>query len=311
MNRIMTLTLSPAFDRHCFLSSFLPERENFISSSFTEAGGKGVNVSRALLQNGIDCFSLVLLGEENGPEFRALLEKDGLSPICLSVPGRIRENLTLHPSDSGETRISFSGFSASSDVLKRVTEEVKSRLGSGDYLTLTGSVPSGIPMPEILDFVHTVSEIGIKTVIDSRSFSLSDLISAKPFLIKPNREEISRYLGKEISDFSQLADSARSLFLSGVSNVMISLGSEGALLCCSAGVFVARPPKISPLSTIGAGDSSIAGFLSASLSGLPAAGCLARAVAFGSASCLRPGTLPPFPADVSKLLPEISVEKIG
>ncbi|MBQ5819722.1 MAG: 1-phosphofructokinase family hexose kinase, partial [Clostridia bacterium] len=133
-----------------------------------------------------------------------------------------------------------------------------------------------------------------------------DLIDMKPWLIKPNQEEISAYLGREIDGFDELFSVAKDLHEQGIENVMISLGAQGALLVCSEGTFVARPPKVDALSTIGAGDSSIAGFVS--VADKPASTRLRTAVAFGTAACLTPGTRPPRPEDVASILDRITVE---
>ena len=147
-------------------------------------------------------------------------------------------------------------------------------------------------------------------MIDSRSFSLDDLRELRPFLIKPNQEEISEYLCREIDSFDEISEAAMALHSDGIENVMISLGGDGAMLACDEGVFVATPPRIDALSTIGAGDSAIAGFLAASKSGKSAPECLCNAVSFGSAACLTEGTKPPRPKDISDLLPLITLKRL-
>ena len=147
-------------------------------------------------------------------------------------------------------------------------------------------------------------------MIDSRSFSLDDLRELRPFLIKPNQEEISEYLCREIDSFDEISEVAMALHSGGIENVMISLGGDGAMLACDEGVFVATPPRIDALSTIGAGDSAIAGFLAASKSGKSAPECLCNAVSFGSAACLTEGTKPPRPKDISDLLPLITLKRL-
>ena len=109
-------------------------------------------------------------------------------------------------------------------------------------------------------------------------------------------------MGREIRTAADALDAARALHARGMENVMISLGGAGAVLVCREGDFTAAAPRIKPLSTIGAGDSSIAGFLAAMAEGRPPAECLKTAVAFGSAACLTPGTQPPNKNDVQRFL---------
>ena len=130
----------------------------------------------------------------------------------------------------------------------------------------------------------------------------------KPWLIKPNEEEIGEYLGRSIDSFAEVEAAARELFDTGIENVMISLGAKGALLVCEDGAFVATPPKVDALSTIGAGDSSIGGFLAAAAQGLGSSEMLRTAVAYGTAACMTSGTKPPRAEDVKTVFDKITVE---
>ena len=115
--QIITVTLNPAFDVHCTTERFLPYRENIFDVSARDAGGKGVNVSRALLSNGVESLAVCAVGRENGAEFLQALRSEGLTVAAVAVEGRIRENITLHEKENPETRISFSGFSMNEAAL--------------------------------------------------------------------------------------------------------------------------------------------------------------------------------------------------
>ena len=303
--RIVTLTLNPAFDVHCHIAEFQAEHENLATVISRDAGGKGVNISRALTRCGVDNLALVVLGAENAADFRNALEADGMSWCELIVPGRIRENITIHTDTAAETRISFVGFETDANLLDRVSETLYDVALSDCVVTFTGRVPDGIPMEDVKRFLHDLRTHGARIVIDSKSFSLDDLIECRPWLIKPNEEEIATYLGRTVDSFAALADTAMELHRSGIANVMISLGGKGAMLACAEGVFVATPPSIAPVSTIGAGDSSIAGFLAAAKEEADACACLCRAVAYGTAACLTPGTQPPRAEDVTRILSDV------
>jgi fructose-1-phosphate kinase PfkB-like protein len=152
--------------------------------------------------------------------------------------------------------------------------------------------------------------MGARVVIDSKSFTLSDLIDVKPWLIKPNGEEIEVYSDRVVKDFGDCRGLAEELCAKGIENVMISLGEKGAMLVNSDGAFVAVPPSVSAVSTVGAGDSTIAGFVSAFADGKRAEECLRRAVAFGSAACMRGGTAPPMACNIADILKNIKVFSI-
>lgn len=308
--KIITLTLNPAFDVHCRTPHFEPFHENLATVTEREAGGKGVNISRALTVNSIENLAFVVLGEENGSDFRRALDADSMKYLEITVPGRIRENITLHADDADETRISFTGFDADDSLITRTEAELLPYVDKDCIITFTGRVPSGISMQSVKAMLRTFMSCGAKVVIDSRSFSKDDLIEMKPWLIKPNQEEISYYLSREINSFEDTLSAAKELNSMGIENVMISLGSKGALLVCSKGAFTAVPPKIEALSTIGAGDSSIAGFLAAAKCGKSCEEMLRSAVAYGTAACMSSGTRPPLPCDVESVYESIQTSKL-
>ena len=308
--KIITVTLNPAFDLHCSLSSLELCRENLAELTSNDAGGKGINISRALTLNKIDNLAFVILGDENGESFSRALTSEGIDYRAITVKGRIRENLTCHPVGSPETRISFKGFSVNETLLGQVEEMLLPEIDGETVITFTGRVPSGLDMASVKDFLCSFSRKGARLVIDSKSFSLDDLRQLRPWLIKPNGEEISEYLGRNVTDFGEIVEAASELHRDGIDNVMISLGGDGAMLVNDDGVFTASPPKIEALSTIGAGDSSIAGFLAAAKLGMGSPECIRTAVAYGSAACLTEGTKPPRRDDIERILPLVDVKAI-
>lgn len=303
--KIVTLTLSPAFDVHCHADYLVLDHENLAHMDLRQAGGKGVNISRALVSNSTENLALLVLGQENADGFLRNLDTDGVRYDAITVPGRIRENITIH-TGSTETRISFPGFRVTSDVLPQVEEKLLALADSDTVITMTGRVAEGMAVADVMEMLRRAAEKGAKIVVDSRSFSLEDLKTLKPWLIKPNQEEISAYLGREVSSLEQTVAEASDLHEAGISNVMISMGGDGALLVCDEGVFIAIPPKVEVKSTIGAGDSSIAGFVACPYD--DAAKRLQWAVAYGSAACMAEGTLPPKPENVQSILENIQLK---
>ena len=307
---ILTLTLNPAFDLHCMADKFLTGHENTARILDYCAGGKGINISKLLNVCGVNNLCFAVLGEKNGAKFSEMLTAEGVTLRALTVAGRIRENVTVHTLTGEETRLSFAGFEAPPMLMRQVRSLLADELGGGDVLTLTGTLPKGLDVSEVKDFLADCTARGARIVVDSRSFSLEDLIELKPWLIKPNEEEISHYLGREVTDFSEVTWEAKELHYRGIANTMISLGSRGALLACDDGIFVATPPLIKAVSTIGAGDSTIGGFLAATKMGKPPREALRYAVACGTASCLTEGTRPPRLSDVEIIRGQVRIEQI-
>ena len=308
--KIVTLTLNPAYDVHCEAQSFEARQENIAAVTSRMAGGKGINISRALNSAGVSNTALAVLGQENAAEFRAELKETGVELLEIPVQGRIRENITLHVAGQPETRLSFTGFSAEDTLMEQVKSALLGLVGAGDMVTMTGRITDGVQIGTVKKLLLELGARGVRYVIDSRSFSLQDLLDCRPYLIKPNEEEIASYLGRPVDTLSEALENAKGLHEAGIENVLLSHGAQGALLVCPEGAFRAVPPKIVPVSTVGAGDSSIAGFLAAAAEGKPAEQCLRRAVAFGTAACLTEGTNPPTREDAERILALVQTERL-
>lgn len=304
--KIVTLTLSAAFDIHCDAKELIVDHENIASIMGIDAGGKGINISKALNSFKTASTAIAVLGRENADEFENMLGKEGVRLQKILIDGRIRENITIHTDNGKETRLSFNASAVPDGIMAEVERITDSVCASDTIVTLTGRVPQGISMEDVKKYIASLKSKGIKVVVDSRSFSLSDLKAAKPFLIKPNEEEISLYIGRDVSDLDEAERVAEALREDGIENVMITLGEKGSVIASCDGIYRFKAPKIKAISTIGAGDSSIAGFLYAYTNGFDYKECLRYSVAFGTAACLTSGTNPPKPEDVMKMLEKIN-----
>lgn len=302
--RIITLTLNPAFDTHCKTENFRIGHESFFEVLSKDAGGKGINISRALKNAKVDNTAIAVVGKENGEEYCKKLDDGNVKYVPVFVDGRIRENIILHDNSDVETRVSFNGFSVDKGLFGKVVNAI-GEIDNQTIITLTGSNPKGISVEEVKDFVKELKDKGAKVVIDNRSFSLKDILEVKPFLIKPNKDEISGYMGREIKNAEEMKTVAKELYGKGVENVLISSGESGAVLASQNGVYSVVPPKITAISTIGAGDSMIAGFIYAYITGKNSSDRLKYAVSFGTAACLKEGTLPPDFNDVTKVFNQL------
>ncbi len=305
--KIITLTLNPAFDVHCDCEDFKAYSENLATVTSKDAGGKGVNISRALTYNGIDNCAYVVVGDENGDDFLNSLKNDNIRYDEIRVFGRIRENITLHSKTTPETRISFSGLSCDNSLIDRVMEKLSGEDISDLIFVFAGRIPDGIDKGYVKGFLKGLKEKGAKVIVDSKSFEKDDLFEILPWLIKPNEEEVKIYSDDVVCDLESGKKAAKKLRDAGIENVLISLGSKGAVYATGEGEFVAKTPKIKVTSTIGAGDSSIAGYIFGVINGLNPIDTLRYAVAFGSAACLEAGTNPPSPDRIFELLNDVEI----
>ncbi len=302
---IVTVTLNPAFDSHYYLKSFEARKENRVYKTLVETGGKGLNTSRALYSVGVENSAVLLVGKENGKDFLSELGKIDVRAIF--VDGAIRNNITLHPDNDKETRISLEGFNVSEDVLDEVEKVLLPLVSADTLLSFSGSLPRGISAKSVIPMLLRFREKGARLVIDSSSFTLDDLAVAKAWLIKPNEQEIAAYLGEKITDTDSACAAAQKIRQTGIENVMITLGEKGGAFAGENFSCTVTVPEIKVLSTIGAGDSTIAGFLAATKEGRPVNEVVAVANAFGCAACLTPGTQPLSKQAVDTLLPQIKV----
>ncbi len=303
--KIITLTLNPAFDVHCVLDNLQLYQENYGTHLSRQAAGKGINLSRALTSYGIENTAITVVGAENGDEFKKRLECDGISYLSVTAQGRIRENLTVHSSYTPETRISFEGFQTDDSILHQIKELLI--CDEDTIVTFTGRIPSGLSKAAITAFLQEIKQTGAKLVIDCNSFTMEELIALQPMMIKPNQQEISQIAGVNLEP-DQVFEVARKLSQSGIAHVLISFGGKGMVYVGQWGQYRITVPKVNMISTVGAGDSTVAGFLSGMKQNLPPCDILKLSAAFGTAACMTPGTNPPLKEEIDLLVEKIKCE---
>ena len=306
--RIFTITLNPAFDVHLGIENFKLHTENYAYSVTKHAGGKGVNISRALKSFGVENMPILVLGKSGGAEFLDSLKKDGLLCRTIMVEGRVRENITLHAGD-GETRISAEGCEISETILDELFDIIKNERDENTIVTFTGRLPKGISKEKAAEFLVKIKEIGAKIIVDCNSFSKDELLMIKPFLIKPNEQEIVQLTGKKPRSAEEALELAEKLCEKGIENVIVSLGEQGFSYCNRKHKFVISVPKVEVVSTIGAGDSLIAGFVAGMIQGFGLEDTLKIAAAFGTAACLEAGTNPPQKEEIDKIFERVICRK--
>lgn len=157
--RIYTITLNPAYDIHAKAAKLELLHENLAHVISREAGGKGINISRALTVNNVSNTAIAVLGKENAADFKNALSAWGMNCILFEKEGRIRENLTLHAKD-GETRISFAGFSLDGSILDEILRAID--IDENTIVTFTGRVPDGIDMGDVKKFLSVLRRGGSK-----------------------------------------------------------------------------------------------------------------------------------------------------
>lgn len=298
--RIFTLTLSPVIDVHFALEHLRVGVENFPGAKRVFAAGKGVNVTRALGRCGVDAPAYVLLGADDADRYLSLLRRDGLAAEYITVPGEMREYISLNAAaDNTETRICHKPFRADDAAVNALCGRLLDRTAPGDIVCISGGLPRGVSVDNISRISRVFRNKGVRVALDSAAFDADEIAAAAPWLIKPNLAEAKALLGIDAAGAEPAALASRLTALA--PNVLLSLGPEGALFASRSGGgnvnILSRPADPVPhcYSTVGAGDNLLAGFLFSLLSsGLTddvpvppefAASALASATRFAAELC--------------------------
>lgn len=292
---IVTLTANPSLDRTGELPALIPGEVMRMTRTQTDAGGKGVNVARALHAAGVDTLAILPAGGPAGEELLRLLAAEQLPVDFVPVEGRVRSNITLVEPDGRTSKINEPGPYLAADDAQRLRTSVLQAAARAQWVVLAGSLPPGLTAAFYTDLIAALHHAGVQVAVDVDGPLLADVLAAGPDLIKPNAEELERAAGLPVHDAASAVHAIERLQSRGARAVLASLGSEGAVLVDDTGAHHASAPAETPRSTVGAGDATLAGFLAAGAHG-PAA--LSRAVAYGTAAVQLPGTQMPRPSDV-------------
>ncbi|MGY4857600.1 1-phosphofructokinase family hexose kinase [Cryobacterium sp. AP23] len=298
---IVTLTPNPSLDRTIELAGPLGRGEvQRAVDAHQEPGGKGVNICRALTASGIESLA-ILPGDATDPVLLALTAQ-GIPHLGLPIGATLRSNVAITEPDGTTTKVNEPGPALSADQQAALVELVLEKADGAGWLVLAGSLPPGVPDSFYADVTLALkSRFGTnapKVAIDSSGAPLAAAISAGPDLLKPNADELAELTGIGDSDSLEAdphlaARASQALIAAGVGAVLATLGSKGALLVTKDGYWLATRPPIVAVSTVGAGDSSLAGFLLRDLAGASAPDCLRQAVAHGAAAASLPGSTVP------------------
>ena len=318
---ITTLTPNPSLDRTVTLPGpLLRGAVNRLASVTVEPGGKGVNVARVLAASG-QPVTTVLPAATHDPLLAAIaaLGLPGLTALPVPVAGAARVNTAVTEPDGTTTKLNEPGAGLSAEEVDAVEHALLEALASAPptatdehhWAVLSGSLPPGAPVDWYVRLVGLLRPLGVRIAVDTSDAPLAALAAAlpgsAPDLIKPNGEELAQLAGVGATDLEEgamagdlepVAAAARVLVDLGIGAVMATLGAAGAVLVTPDGAWHATAPRVPVVSTVGAGDSSVAGYVLADVRGGDATERLRTAVAYGSAAAGLPGTALPTTSDL-------------
>lgn len=294
---IVTLTLNPSVDRTVEVDSFDRGEVVRARSVRVDPGGKGINVSRALAANHQATQAVVLLGGAEGEHLVALLRTTGIDLVPVRIHGAIRSNITVVEPDGTTTKLNEPGAELSADELATVFAAVQDAVGSADWLVASGSLPPGTPVGFYGDLVRRLAGSGTRVAVDTSGPALEAVLSAGPALVKPNRDELAEVTGMQLSTIADVVEAACRLRDLGAHTVLASLGADGAVLVDDDGALHGWTPSVVPISSVGAGDAMLAGFVAAGGAGREA---LIEGIAWGAAAVQQPGSGMPSATDIQR-----------
>lgn len=260
MTMIYTCTLNPSVDYYLHVPQFKQGVLNRARSTHFEAGGKGINVSRALAALGCPSVAFGFIAGFTGEWLKQQLEIEGIRGDFLMVKGNTRINVKLQ--HDFETELNGVSPVISTSARQALLKKVENQLQANDVLVLAGSVPDSLDSAIYLDLARVARDKGAQIVLDTDDpKAIRQVLSTRPLLVKPNHVELGALFGKRITDAGGARFYARKLVAAGAQNVIVSLGEKGAVFVRDREEFVATPPRGEVIHSIGAGDATVAGFL--------------------------------------------------
>lgn len=311
---ILTVSLNPAVDRTSVLEELIPGTVMRTRSTVTRAGGKGINVARAVCAAGGEALALYLAGGYTGSQLSALLAEEGVPARAVPCVTETRISLQIAEQSGRFSNINDRGGPVSATEIDTLLTLTRELLGPEDTLVLGGALPHGAPDDSYARFVREFSPSCRAVAVDADGAALRAAVEAGPTLLKPNAEELARYAELSCPTEEELLDAARALAGRTGGAVLLSLGADGAALVTANQLLRALPTGARAISTVGAGDSLLAGFLLRQETGGSPAECLRFGSAVATAKVECPGPTMPETAQIlawEKKIKIVSLRRSG
>jgi 6-phosphofructokinase 2 len=304
---IYTVTLNPALDRAINVDSLVQDDTVRVLSEAHYAAGKGIDVSRVIRELGGESVALGLIGGYDGLHLEGLLINAGVMSQFTKISDETRTNIILKENSTGKQYvISASGPQVSATEIGQFYHHIVD-IRDMNYLVMSGSFPRGVSPNIYGQLILAGRKKGAVIFLDADGKALKESINYLPTGIKPNIHELSRLTGRELREDSEILDACGPLHEMGIKMVLVSRGKNGLLLSMDDKKIKAATPPVDVESTVGAGDSTVAGFILAHSRGLDMVECVRMACAAGTATAQTPGTELCHFEDVEKLLPIVEV----
>lgn len=288
---VITLTFSPCIDKSTSVPELAPEKKLRCAPPRLEAGGGGINVARAIHQLGGEALAIFPSGGYTGKHFNHLLEQEGVPVIHIETRNETRENIiVLDEHNNKQYRFGMPGTELQESEWQQCLDAVQ-QAPPAEFIVASGSLPPGVPLDIYARLARVAREKNTRLVVDTSGEALEHAVKEGVYLVKPNIGELAALCGKKRLSFAEAEQEARELLRQYKGEIMVvSLGSDGAMLVTANDCFTVKPPKVTPKSTVGAGDSMVAGMVYSLANGRTLKEALQYGVACGTAATVNPGT---------------------
>lgn len=309
---IATVTLNPSLDETVTVEELVIDETNRWTSLRKDPGGKGINVSRVVHELGGETIAYGFVGGIDGETLKHLLRQQKVPFDFTPIREEIRTNFIITDLKTrSQTRIDAPGPYIYSDEMDSLMNKLMNINPKPDFMVFAGSVPPGIPDNIYQQLIELAKNRGIKTVLDSDGKWLKEGIKGRPTIIKPNLHEAEELLEMELRNEAKIAQAARILTGQDIEIVVISRGKDGLIVATDKKILKAVPPRVEIRSTVGAGDSAVAGLVLKLSQGYEIEEACRWAAAAGTAATLTPGTELCHREDVERLVPQVKVEQLS
>lgn len=313
MKNIVTLTLNPTIDKSTRVDQMVPEHKLRCDKPVYDPGGGGINVSRVLRRLKGDSLAIFTAGGHTGHFLQDLLAQEGVRQLPVFIADRTRENfIVLETSTNHQYRFGLGGPALTQNEWQKCLTVLEELEPQPDFLVASGSLPPGVPS----DFYARVAGIARKKkarfILDTSGEALRLAANEGVYLLKPNQQELSKLVGNELIQVEGVEGAARHLIQQGYCEVVVvSLGPEGAMLVAENEVVRVPAPNVPKRSTVGAGDSMVAGMVWQLAQGKSLAEVVHFGVACGTAATMNEGTELCHPADVERLFHQLYTSPVN
>ena len=311
MSQIVTITFNPCIDKSTIVAQLIPEKKLSCSEPHFEPGGGGINVARAIKKLGGEATAIYPAGGYTGNFFNKLLAKEKIPSIIIDVENSLRENvIMLEESSNNQFRFGFPGAKLLGHEWKQCMDAID-EITDAEYLVASGSLPEGVP-DDIFARLGAISKKkNLKLVVDTSKAALKHAANEGVYMLKPNLSELSSILGRKELTTDEVITAGKEIIAKKFCEVLlVSLGEKGAMLFAKDKELKVSSPKVEKKSTVGAGDSMVAGFVLSLSQGKTFEETLKYGVACGTAATMNPGTELCNKKDADTLFQKILVEKI-